>query len=103
MTDQEKYDVLSTYRKCAAAVAWVELFICADGLDDTESGWDVLMTHVTSPDRMVRELRELLDEDVSDPDDGPVLGSLTSQLPTIRAEMDHPDFTTYIAGKMGCV
>lgn len=102
MTDADICDILRHYPGCPAAIAWLELFVCAPVEGSPESVWQLLMTVTQNPTDMVRELQELIDTELAEPE-YQYQSALASKLPTIRAEMEHPDFTTYIAGKMGCV
>lgn len=86
-------ELFAAYPNVKHAVAYVELIICEPV--DGESAWDLLMT----------TLRPMSPKDVADClcDDGVDVIGRTERECMIRAEMDHPEFLRYLAGKMGAV
>lgn len=95
-------ELLAAYPRVRFAVAWTEMFACVAPDDGHEPAWDLMMRAdpPLSPDEMVDCIRDTIREVVEDADELPtVRRASTLALP----QVDHPDYLTYIRGKMGCM
>lgn len=94
-TELEDLQLLKTYEEVAAAVAFVELFLCVE--EGGEVGWDYIM-------EAEKNGRPITPEEVVTV----IKGCIEESLPVGRREealqqVDHPKFLQYICGKMGAV
>lgn len=88
--------LLATYPHATHAVAWVELILCRNDSDDEEeTGWEMMMraTPPMSLDEVKGMIRTCLEEEIQEGSPGKHREAL--------AEIDTPDFTRYLRGKMG--
>lgn len=103
MSDDEEAQLLHTYRNVCQAVAFTEMIICQPS--DEEGGlssWSILMAskHKTTkqpltPDQVVEMIRYVLEEPTNDEREA-------LRIPALE-QTKHPEFLTYIKGKMGAV
>jgi hypothetical protein len=88
MTDAKV--LMRTYPLVIKAVAWTELIICQSN-DGEQTSWDMLLEHEPdiSPPEMVKIMKEVIE------------GETMPYAEEVRKQMDHPQYLTYIAGKLG--
>jgi hypothetical protein len=93
-------ELLNAYPQVPHAVAWVELFLCdaGDPEDPTfgeVSSWQMMMDAKWSPEEVLATIKRALAEEIEEENKGKYREAL--------AEMDLPQFRTYLLGKMGLV
>lgn len=93
-------DLLDAYPAIHQAICYVELIICGDGLDQEilaerepheRTCWDIMMNAVppASLDEVVTLIR------------GAMAQETEGKIPQALEQTHHPQFLTYIRGKMG--
>ena len=99
MTPQE---LLAAYPRVRGAVAWTEMFACVAPDDGCEPAWDLLIRADPSltPSEMVDCIRDTMREVAKDADELPIVRRAST---IALQQVDHPDYLTYIRGKMGCM
>lgn len=90
-------DARRLYPGALVAVAWFEVILCSPPDGEELSGWALWMSQSPppGPDETLAFLRELLKSEVEDGGECRAAEAL--------AQLDHPDFTIYLCGKMGLV
>jgi len=73
-------------------VAYVELVICGRD-DDGVCPWECLVKKINDPRQAVEIIQRCMEDNMQSVPEGKIVEA--------RRESDHPDFVTYIAGKMG--
>lgn len=87
------------YPNVTHAVSWVELVVC-DADPGERSAWDEIFRHGRAagidfdPRQVVGILADALEEDIRE-------GTAKGRSAEALAEMRHPEFLRYVAGKMG--
>lgn len=90
--------LLDFYPTVKHAVAWVELFLCSD-IDGTPALWPKLLEAYPEPEALLGEVRGMIAESAKDEP----TPATRMRLFMAAYESRRPEFTTYIAGKMGVV
>jgi hypothetical protein len=97
---RQEHALLSAYPNAKKAVAWVELMLCVPIRDEPgESSWDMMVTAKIPPGEIVAMVRQCIHEEQ---EDGKHHGE--RYLAVVRqahTETFHPEFLSYIAGKLG--
>lgn len=87
-------ELLARWPECRHAVAWVELFVAPAADDQSgESGLEQLIAAKYSPPEALELIRGLMRDEIAE-------GS-TGRHAEALAEIDHPSFLTYLAGRLG--
>lgn len=89
----DPHELFRIYPHVTHATAFVELIICEANPGEPESAWDMLLRSGKSPDWVIDALKTVVADEVA-------IGSPGKHAEAL-AEMDHPEFRTYICGKMG--
>ncbi len=89
-------DILDRYPNVRLAVSFVELIMCGTTPDDPESTWDMLISAGYTADKMLAGIKWVMEDEVNDP-----IGFPSDKIAAARAQLDHPEFRTYLAGKLG--
>lgn len=84
----------SPYPRIRLAILYVEEILCVKPDEPGETAWQLLMSTSWSPKRV----RDVIVEQFEAPE-----GSNPAKVAEMRAQMDLPEFQTYIAGKMGAM
>lgn len=95
-------ELLDAFPRVRHAVCWTEAFVCIAPEDDQEPAWDLIMRAkpALTPDEIVSLIRDTIREELNDPET--CLGGYRAAT-LAMPEVDHPDYLTYIRGKMGCM
>lgn len=96
------HEILDAYPKVRQAVAWTEAFVCIPPEDGERPAWDLLMAAepAMTPGEIVAVIRETIREELEG-DDTSTAGRRAAMF--ALPQVDHPDYLTYIRGKMGCM
>ena len=78
------------YPAVVQAISWVELIICESD-DGEETAWELIIRHEPniSPQDMLDYMKKAIE------------GEDVGRLKEAEAQMDHPQFLRYLAGKLG--
>lgn len=95
-------ELLAAYPKVRAAVCWTEAFVCIAPEDDGTPAWEVIMNAdpPLTPDEIVALIRDTIREEVEG-DNTTTAGRRAAMF--ALPQVDHPDYLTYIRGKVGCM
>ena len=93
----ETVELMRTYPSVRHAIAYVETFMCPTELDDGDV-FAVFRGLNWNPRQVIDFMREALDDGRVSEEKGAVIPNAQA-----RAEMDRPEFLTYVTGKMGAM
>lgn len=92
--------LLAGYPEVKQAVAYVELVMCTTDENHPVTMWELLEVHKRTPHYMVETIRNLIEGETKEEQETPEAkaGILLAFFQTY-----HPQFLTYVAGKMGAM
>ncbi len=94
MTNQQQ-QLLDAYPNARQAVAWTELILCVPPPGETDTSWDIMMNAKMPLAEILDAIKHCIQEEINDGAPGKRREAL--------AQCNHPQFLTYLKGKMGAM